>query len=359
MKSIVFVCLITCVATVAIFAAPASVSTPAVWRYAHPEAKALVGIEWSRMVNSPIGQQVRAKFAESEIPAVPGMELLDAIQSVFISSPGNPAGSTQEQPPAVIAVQGQFDLDQIRALAAERTAKEGVYRSIPLLEDLDAENREMALALVSPQTLLLGDLASVKAAIDSHEAADPAATESPLFTRAMALAADNDLWLVSEISPTDFAQSGGDSAQFLNDVESVEIGLSLRDGLGAELSLGTASPESAQSLAGGLQFMLAMILSSQQNSEAGARISEKLQVSTDDTRVRLALELDQTEFANAFRDMGSSMSFGGSGAEVDVRGTVQGSDSWSWEQEPVLPAEEQVIRIWGMEGGPVEIPMGE
>ena len=217
----------------------------------------------------------------------------------------------------------------------------------------------MALALVSPETLLLGDLASVKAAIDHRETADSASTESPLFARAMALAADNDLWLVSEISPTDFAQGGGDNAQFLKDMESIEIGLSLQDGLGAELSLGTASPESAQNLAGGLQFMLGMMLSSQQNSEAGARISEKLQVSTEDTRVRLALELDQTEFANAFRDMSPALSFGGSGAEVDVQGAVQGSDSRSAEQEPALPAEEQVIRIWGMEGGPVEIPMNE
>jgi len=31
---------------------------PAVWRYAHPNAKALIGIEWNRIVSSPVGQQI-------------------------------------------------------------------------------------------------------------------------------------------------------------------------------------------------------------------------------------------------------------------------------------------------------------
>jgi len=358
MRRTLFVCLVALVAAVAVFAGPASISTPAVWRYAHPQAKALVGIEWTRLANSPVGQQLRAKMGESGMPSVPGIELLDSIQSVFISSPGNPPGSTDEQPPAVIAVQGTFDLDQVRTLAAQSEARESEYDSIPLLENQTENGAPMVLALVSPEMLLLGDVDSVKAAIDHHDSADAGIMASPLYERARSLAQTNDVWLVSEVSPTDFTQAGEEAPPFLNDVESIEFGMSLQQGLGAELNLGAATAESAQSLAGGLQFMLAMLLSSQENSSAGAAISQKLQVSTDDTRVHLALQLSQDELTSAFNDVGSNLTFGGSDSDVAVRGTVQGSDSWSWEQEPKMP-EDRTIRIWGAEEGPIEIPMDE
>lgn len=359
MKRTLHLCLVALVAAVASFAQSASVSTPAVWRYAHPEAKALVGIEWTRLVNSPAGQQVREKISESGAPAIPGIELLDSIQSVFISSPGNPPGSTDEQPPAVIAVQGSFDLDQVRALAAQNAAQETEYRSVPFLQTENDEGQPMTLALVGPQMLLLGDAVSVKAAIDHHETAEADVIDSSLYNRARTLSQANDVWIVSELSPTDFTQADGEVPPFLNDIDSIEFGMSLQQGLGAELNLGTASPDSAQSLAGGLQFMLAMMLSSQENSAAGARISEKLQVSTEDTRVHLALQLNNDELMSAFNDVGSNLTFGGSGGDGEVGGTVKGSDSGSWEQEPQLPPEERVIRIWGSEEGPIEIPMGE
>lgn len=357
MKRIVLACLAGLLAATAVIAAPPSASMPAVWRYAHPNATALIGIEWNRIAGSPVGQQIRSKIGEAGLSGAEGFDVLDDVLRVFISSPGKPGGAESEQPPAVIALQGQFDLDEVRALAGAKMVEAGVYQSIPLFEEADAEGDDpMALALASSQTILLGNVGSVKAAIDHYQAADPAQSASPLFARAAELAAGNDVWIVSEASPEDFASSTDGTPSFLQDVESIEAGLSFRDGLGVELSLGAGSPESAQNLAGGLQFLLGMMLSGHESGPGASAITEKLRVMTDSTRVHLALHLSQAEFEDAFDDLESSLSFGAADRDVGVQAAVRGSGEWSWEQPP---RQKQVVRIFGLEDGPREIPLGQ
>ena len=364
MRRIVVASLLSCFLAAAIWCAPGSVSMPSLWRYAHPEAKALIGIEWNRILNSPLGQQMRQKIAESGVSEVEGLDFLDDIDRIFISSPGNPEGETKQQPPVVIAARGRFDLAKVRKIAAAKMTPVESYGPIEILEQHEADDVPMAMALVDSQTILLGDSESVRAAIDAHMAADPGVAEDPLFLRAVELAAGNDLWIVAHASPSDFSTTSTEQAPFLEDVERIEVGLSLQDGLGLQLNLGTASEDSAQNLAGGLQFMLAMLLSGQQNQPGMPNLSEKLRVSTESSMVRLALSLDQSELEQAFNQVRSSVSSSLSGAgDVEVRAAVGGDGEWNVGSQPQETAvsrpavpEKQVIRIYGMEGGPREIP---
>lgn len=367
MRRILVAGLLSCFLAAVVWCAPGSVSMPSLWRYAHPEAKALIGIEWSRILNSPLGQQMRQKITESGMSEMEGLDFLDDIDRVFISSPGNPEGETEQQPPVVIAARGRFDLAKVREIAAAKMTAVSSYQSIEILEQHEAGNVSMAMALVDSRTILLGDSESVMAAIDYHLAADPGMASNPLFLRAVELAAGNDLWIVAHASPSDFSKATTDQAPFLKDVERIEAGLSFQDGLGLQLNLGTASEDSAQTLAGGLQFMLAMLLSGQQNQPGMPNFSEKLRVSTDGSMVRLAFSLDQSELEQAFNQVESSVasSLGGAG-DVEVRAAVRGDGEWNMGSQPhemavsppVVP-ENQVIRIYGLENGPREIPFGK
>ncbi|MCP5117119.1 MAG: hypothetical protein GY953_40355, partial [bacterium] len=116
-----------------LLAEPNSASMPAVWRYAHPDATALIGIEWNRVLSSPLGQQIQAKITETGFSGTPGLEFLDDVDRIFISSPGPAGPSSDEQPPAVVAVQGRFDLDKLRQMATEKMAASAVYRSVEIL----------------------------------------------------------------------------------------------------------------------------------------------------------------------------------------------------------------------------------
>jgi hypothetical protein len=338
--------------------APATTSLPTFWRYAHPEAKALIGVEWSRMVNSPFGERIRNEMKKTGVSMKDGLEFLDDIERILISSPGNKSGGANGQPPAVIAAQGRFDLDRLREVAKADGALSVSYRSVELLIPKERPASRMALALVNPQTILLGDRKSVEAAIDLHAAADPSLSATPLYRRAAELAATNDLWVVAMTSPADFSTGNMAQSQLLNDVKSVEAGLSFRSGFGLQLNLGTKSEESARTLANGLQMMLALAVSGQDAQPGLAQLANKLQIAAESSQVKVALSISQGELEKGIGELRAAMTSPRKGS-VDVRGAARGSSTWPPAQtaprEPAGPPAKKVIRIYGLEDGPREI----
>jgi len=365
MKRLAAALILACLTLPIASAGPGSTSMPSFWRYTHPDAKALIGVEWSRLMNSSMGQEVRRKLAEQDTSKWTGIDLVDQISRVFISTPGNPEAAAGDEVPGLIAVQGNFDMDRIRELAAEEVVERSDYESVEILKYTDKKGKPMAVALVSPQLLLLGDQESIEAGIDHYVAADPTQTADPLYVRASELSSQNDIWVVANASPADFSKDGAQQAQFLKDVDSIEAGLSLQSGLGLQLNLGTKSGQSASELAAGLQLMAGMMLASQQQKPGLPNLAEKLTIVTDDTRVKMALTLDEQEVQQSFGQLPASMqpAAGGDGEEVQLQGKVGGSGDWTWGGQPQAAKpkkpQKQVITIWGLQEGVREIPVDQ
>ena len=89
------------------------------------------------------------------------------------------------------------------------------------------------MALVGPQTIVVGDPASVKAALDHHSAADVSASANPLYQRAVELAGVHDVWFTSEVSPSSLSEGNPAMAMFA-EVQGFEGGLSFRSGLASK-----------------------------------------------------------------------------------------------------------------------------
>ncbi|MCW5977775.1 MAG: hypothetical protein KIT09_06840 [Bryobacteraceae bacterium] len=354
MRRSLTIAVILCAAVAGAVRAADSVSMPSIWRYTHPDAKALIGIEWSRALHSPIGQQLRAKLQESDFGERKGLELIDEIQRILISSPGNTEAGHDGHAPAVVAVQGNFDLDKIRELAMPNLTKAVSYQSVEILERRGDDGATMALALVSPQTILVGDAQSVRTALDHYLAVDAAQAANPLFARAAELAANNDIWIVAKASPADFAGDGAEPPPFLNDIETVEAGIALQNGLGLELNLGSKSAESAQALAGALQFMLGMAMAKREPGMPD--FSEKLYISTDGALVHIAFSLDGQELETALAKIGPELA-PQLAAMAGDRALLETAANGHEEQlPPPPPPEKRVIRIYGLEEGVREIP---
>ncbi len=244
MKRLCLCILLVAALSVPLFAASGSTSMPSFWRYAHPDSKALIGVEWNRILHSSIGAEIRQKLFESGSEGEEALQLVDQVQRVFISSPGVPDGSPAgAKPAAVIAAQGAFDLAGIREMIEKESGVSRLYREVEVLDHTDEKGDRTAVALVSPRLVLAGDVDAVESAIDHYLAADPGQASNPLFQRASQLATENDIWLVANASPSDFGQGGGQQAQFLKDLERVEAGISMQSGLGIQLNLGTRSPQ--------------------------------------------------------------------------------------------------------------------
>ncbi len=107
-------------------------SDPALWRFVYPNAKALISVDWARIRQSQAGTMLREKWqnvAGMPMPAIPGMELLDEIDRILISSPGNKSPDESEQPPVLIAIHGHFETAQVRGIFARFGAKPQAYNS--------------------------------------------------------------------------------------------------------------------------------------------------------------------------------------------------------------------------------------
>ncbi|MGH9673467.1 MAG: hypothetical protein ACRD44_09825 [Bryobacteraceae bacterium] len=349
-----------CLTGVAI--AAGSTSHPSFWRYAHPEAKVLVGVEWHRLAGAALVDQLKKELPPGltirSIPNVGDLEMLKNIERVFLSSPGAPKGK-KETAKFVAAIQGRFDLTKVRQFIVKQGAAPAVHRGVALLISTK-RNDDQCMALVSPQVLLVGNRAAVQAALDHHAAASPHAQQNKLYHRAGELSAANDVWVVGTISPADLAGSDMPQAQMLKDVESFEAGLTLQTGLGLQVSLNTRTGEGAKALDAAIQGIMALVAMQGQDDPQAAEFLKKLKITSDQSRVSVAISVDQAELEKGIRSF-RARAQRGEVARVDVRPTATGvtiaNAGPATAPAPAEPARPQVIRIFGAEGGPREITL--
>jgi len=340
--------------------AAGSTSHPTFWRYAHPEAKVLVGVEWHRLSGAALVDQIRKELPPGlnfrSVANVGDVEMLRDIERVFLSSPGAPKGK-KETAKFVAAIQGKFDLAKVRQFIVKQGAAPAVHRGVALLIST-RKNDDQCMALVSPQVLLVGHRAAVEAALDHHAAASPLAQQTKLYQRAGELSAANDIWVVGTMSPADLAGSDMPQAEMLKDVESFEASLSLQTGLGLQVSLNTKTGEGAQAIANTVRGILAVAAMQGQSDPQAAEFLKKVKITSDPSRVSLAISLDQAELAKgikSFRARAETAEV----ARVDVRPKLAGAtivNDGPAAPAPAEPLRPQVIRIFGAEGGPREIP---
>jgi hypothetical protein len=346
--------------TVAVLSAQ-STSLPTFWRYSHPNAKALVGIDVQRISESPFGQRVAKEFAQAGLKAkadAEGLDFLNEVERVLISSTGGAAahsGGEKSTPPAVVALQGKFELARIRTLLKSKGAVRSYYLKAELYSPGKGEGTEFSIALAGPQTILMGDPASVKTALDHHAAADPAASANPLFQRAVELAAVHDVWFASETSPAELS-SGGPFQAIFSEVQGFEGGLSFRRGLGMEVNLATASVEAAQKLGGGLQALMQITAMSDPKDQPAADLLKKLTVTQDSTLVKIGLSFDQAELDRGVDELKLSFAKGFTGGAIGPHADGADRSHAAVHEDPSRP---MVIKIYNADGGTREIPLNQ
>ncbi len=352
-------------------AVPAGASShPTLWRYAHPESKLVVGIEWRGVLESAVATKLKQQLPKEvgfQVPVVPALDFLDHIERVFVSSPGDPPQARHGAPAetrVVAAIQGRFDLAKVRGAFLKKGTVSRFYRNVPLLVSSQAGTSQ-CLALVSPEILLLGDPSSVQKSIDLHASGTLPMALVLLFQRASELAAaGHHFWMVGTISPAELAGPEVPQMQLLADVESFEVAVSLRDGLGVNVGLSSKSETSAKMLSNAVEgFMRLAVLESRNRPEA-AGFLDKLKVTTEQNRVSVAVRLDEAEIDKGLNQLRSPASL----ASVDVRPKVTVPSEFKraptppWvavarSSQPPEPSKPAVIRIYGAEGGTREVTL--
>jgi hypothetical protein len=349
-------------------AAAGSTSHPSFWRYAHPQAKILAGVEWHRLATAPLASQLKQQFEKemgglslANLPKMPALDFLSGIERIFVSSPGESkrVAGRKRNPQFVAALQGRFDLAQVRQAIARDGARATLYKGVVLLVPAGPAG-DQCIGLVSPQVLLFGDRVGVQSALDNHGSALPPSPEQArLYARAAELADGNDLWLAGAISPADLAADVAPEARILADVQSFEAGLSLQSGLGLQVNLNTKTEEGARAIGTAIQGMLGLFAMQAQNDPQTAEFLKKLKIASGPSRVSLALHVDQTEME---KNLGAwfTKAYATGPGPVSLRPKVTGEPPAPVESAAVHPPEPPkpaVIRIYGAQGGTREIPL--
>jgi hypothetical protein len=339
-----------------------STSLPTFWRFSHPQAKALVGVDIKRLMDSPFGQRLAKEFEQAGFKAkaqAEGMDFFKGVDRVLISSPGQVAGKkAKDNAPFVAAMQGKFDLAQIRAFVKQQGAIKSWHQKVELLspdpKSAGSAGPDFCLALVSAQTIIAGDKTSVKAALDHHASADPSSSSHALYQRAAELDAVHEIWFTSEISPAELSENQT-AAAMLADVDGFEGGVTFRRGLGLEVHLHTTTAEASQKLGTGLQALMQMAAMAEQKPGGPADLLKKLTIASEATQVKLALSFDQAELDRGIDELKASVTKGVAGSVASIQG---GESRPLPAAEPAAdPSKPLVIKVFNAEGGPKQIPL--
>lgn len=348
---------------------------PALWRFVYPNAKALVSINWQRVRQSPAAMIIRDQWLSGgKSASVPGIELIDDIDRVVISSPGSPIDASKDSAddangdpqsdaagapaelPFMIAVHGHFDAVKVRKFFALLHTKPQAYNSFQVYRPQDKGAKDMAYVLFDAGTVLFGDAPSIFAALDRNQFAPPAPEPGSIVARAAEMDAAYDFWL--SMSTPDIMSSnrlaGLFRGEWAADAQGFEAGVSLRSGLTADMTLRFGSEPAAKHVIAEMSKLTGAI-SKDRNAEQDIRdITKRLKFSSDGAAVKISLRLTPQELEKSAQAFAAGNKAALAAAAAADPAPLANA---SRPAAPVaVPGKPGVIRIEGLDDGPREIP---
>jgi len=335
---------------------------PALWRYIHPNAKALLSIDWSHIGRSHIGTILREKFVDTGAPAIPGIEFLDDIDRVVISSPGRANGDESSEAPVLIIIRGHFDTAKMRQLLISHGARAQMFNATPVYRPQSKTNKDMAFVILDAQTLLIGDAQSVFTRLEENRYPPPAASPgsaTSISARAAELDGLYEFWAIlngqGAIASNRLSEllTGGELGSA---AQGIEIGVSIRNGLLADVSVKLPSEAAAKSMASEMSRLLKLAVKDKVGEPAMLDLEKKLKISATGLFAKINLHLTAQELQKNADLFAAShkppiQTLQPSAAPVATITPVVKTDP-----PPPPKPERSVIRIEGLDGGIREIP---
>ena len=347
----------------ALLLAPAVVTgqtDPTLWRFVHPSAKAVISIDWKTLRGSHVGALLREKFVDANPgPPIPGIEFLDDVDRCIISSPGRASSDETSEPPMLIVVRGHFDLAKVRNTLADHGAKPQLFHSTQVYRPQGKNGREMAFVLLDAQTILIGDAGSIFQSLErASSAAPPSAEKNNLLARAAEMDSRYDVWAlmtglqaVANDRLLGLLAGGG---ALSSEARGFEAGISLRNGLSADISLLFPTEPEARNTASEFSKIMKMAIKDKMGGPAMLDLEKKLKVAADGAITKISLRLSPQELEKNARIFAASRPQ--PAASVSEARPVGGEVPEATKLD-APKAEPKMIRIEGLDGGVREIRM--
>jgi len=334
-------------------------STNALWRFVPPNAKALISINWERVRQSPAIGKLREKLLSAPLTrSIPGLDLLDEVDHVLITSPGLPARSDPDEPtagdsnetPVLIAIHGRFEAAAVRHFFVQLGAKPQAYNSFQVYRPQGKGAKGMAWVQFDASTVLFGDAPSLFAALDRNQFAPPVPEAGSIVARAAAMEANYDFWisiqapnLISSDQLAGLVQHNAWAAE----AKGFEAGVSLRSGLVADFTVQFDSEANAKKMIADLISAITTA-SKQKDAEPALRdIAKSMTFASEGPYAKINLHMTAEEVQKSAEAYAKAYQAGLATAQQNARPP----------SIPIpAPPQRAVIRIEGLDSGTVEIP---
>ena len=326
-----------------------------------PKADFVAGVEWRRLANSPLAAMAKQQMT-SQSSAIPGMSLplgafedmVKDIESLVIAGTSipNAAPNSKNNTKVLAIVKGTFN----RALIRSNVLKSGkmeTYREIELYAPADTKPSTMRIAVLDQYTLVFGDLSEVRSAIDRRFGFAPGRPNTELLSRIATASPGKDIWVVLKSLPSPpagAAQNPG--SQLMSEVSSLDLGVTLSNGMTLEANLHAKSAASAQKLAQAVQGVMALAAMGDKQNTDTAEMLSRLQVVPTESSVRIAMSMSEAELERSIQQAQGRIRLGG---ESTAQEPVESAPVVTEQEPPEDPSKPKTIRIEGLDGGPVEI----
>ena len=240
-----------------------------------PDVQALTGVQADAVRSSPFGQyiisQVQIDSGLSQIMTSTGFDPRRDLNELVA------AHSTAQS--GLVIGRGVFQPARISSTAVQNGAVSTTYRGIAILTG-KGNNQNGAAAFLDSATVLLGDVTSVKAAIDRRLAGTT--YSGPLAQKAMEVSAVNDIWFIAAQSPATFFAGSAPNpgmnnlANAFQSIQQTSGGVKFASsGATVGLTLVARSPQDAQSLVDVGKFF-ANLVQMNRNQNPGAATAATL-----------------------------------------------------------------------------------
>jgi hypothetical protein len=336
-------------------------SDPALWRFVSPNANALIGIDWARIRPLHAGAMIREQWLNAgALAAVPGLDLLDDIDRVLISSPGKNSSDDSAEPPILIAIHGRFDAAKVRQVFTHLGATPQAYNSFQVYRP---KAKDTAWVLFDAGTILYGDAPSIFAALDRNQFAQAPPQPTPASGSILARAAEMDtryeLWAImdaTEMMSSDRIAALFRGGEWASEAQGLEAGFDLRAGLAADITVHFSSDAVAKRVTAELTRVVNLAAKDKSAGAQAQNIAKKMKLNVDGSAAKVSLRLTEQELEQSALAFAASQKAVEEDAALNEKSNANAAPVAAAVTTPSTPA---VIRIEGLDEGTREIPYRE
>ena len=263
----------------------ASSADPGLLRLVMPDAKVIAGLHVDQARNSLFGQFVLSHMHVDDenfkkFIADTGFDPRRDVSEIVIASNWE---SSNPRSRWLVTARGVFDLHKVQHVAEGNGTVITNFQGVDIFTYSGQAKPEVdsGIAFFDSSSAVIGDLASVRSAIERHKSGSPAS--SALLGKVREVSARNDFWFVTLVPISEFADAMPDpnlssamQGNLLAAIHEASGGIRFGDTVHISAEAVTRSEKDAQALVDVVKFIANLVQLNRQNNQTAGRVATLL-----------------------------------------------------------------------------------